>query len=101
MRTDSTRWRLQAAAVEAATRVIVVLPDTVQWGLSVTDEDSTENPSTLNIFAYDAAAERAIFTSVAPLLPGKWKDIGEALQIRFPGLLISIIRQWGDNGQDT
>ena len=99
MRPDPTRWRLQANALEAASAVIVCLPNNVQWGLSVTDEDTTLNPSTLNIFAYDPDMEAAIFNSITSVIPGKWQDIGESLQIRYSGLLVSILRQWGDNEQ--
>lgn len=89
---DATLWRLQIVAVKTAAQVIASLPSEVQWGISVTDEDSVESPPTFNIYVRDDMGRSRVMGILRHHMPGAWSRFGDTWSQRVNGLLVSVVQ---------
>lgn len=89
-------WGAHVRAASVARDLLASLPLGTQWGITITDADDLESPSTFNIFVYTLEEENRIRSILSYRMPGKWIRNSGANYQRMDMLLVSIIRQWED-----
>lgn len=67
------QWEAQHRASLNAAALVAALPD-VRWGLNISDEDTRDSPSALNIYVETDEESRTVVVALQKLVPGKWLE---------------------------